>query len=73
MVQNTNEIKESVNLILNQLECIEFKPEEQNKDIKTYIERSSTNLNLNELLIAGLKSTRTSFELLRDEIDELHN
>ena len=42
------------------------------QDIKKYIELSSVNLDSNELLISGLKSTRTSFELLRDEIDELH-
>lgn len=67
-----SEIRESLNLILNKLECIESKLEQQEEDIKAYIEQRSASLDSNELLIAGLKSTRTSFELLRDEIDELH-
>jgi len=70
--QETSEISESLNLILNKLEAIDSKLEQQEEDIKAYIEESSSNLDSNELLIAGLKSTRTSFELLRDEIDELH-
>ena len=36
------------------------------------MEQSPASLDSNELLVAGLKSTKTSFELLRDEIDELH-
>jgi len=70
--QETSEISESLNLILNKLEAIDSKLEQQEEDIKAYIEESSSNLDSNELLISGLKSTRTSFELLRDEIDELH-
>ena len=66
------EIKESLTLILNKLETIESKLEQQEKDIKEYMEQSPASLDSNELLVAGLKSTRTSFELLRDEIDELH-
>ena len=72
MNQATSEIRESLSLILNKLEAIDSKLEQQEEDIKAYIERSPTSLESNELLIAGLKSTRTSFELLRDEIDELH-
>ena len=72
MNQTTSEISESLNLILNKLEAIDSKLEQQEEDIKAYIEQSSESLDSNELLIAGLKSTRTSFELLRDEIDELH-
>ncbi|WPY01620.1 hypothetical protein Trichorick_01534 (plasmid) [Candidatus Trichorickettsia mobilis] len=68
----TSEIKESLSLILNKLEAIDSKLEQQEEDIKAYIEQSSASLESNDLLIAGLKSTRTSFELLRDEIDELH-
>ncbi len=72
MNQATEEIRETLNLILNKLETIDSKLECQEKDIKTYMEQNSASLDSNELLIAGLKSTRTSFELLRDEIDELH-
>ena len=72
MNQVTSEIRESLNLILNKLRTIDSKLDRQEEDIKAYIGRSLVNLDSNELLIAGLKSTRTSFELLRDEIDDLH-
>lgn len=72
MNQEMSEIRESLNLILNKLQTIDSKLDRQEEDIKAYIERGLVNLDSNELLIAGLKSTRTSFELLRDEIDELH-
>lgn len=74
MNQVTCEIKESLTLILNKLETIGVKLEQQEEDIKEYIKitQGPTSLESNELLIAGLKSTRTSFELLRDEIEELH-
>lgn len=68
----TSEIIESLNLILNKLRTIDSKLDRQEEDIKAYIGRSLVNLDSNELLISGLKSTRTSFELLRDEIDDLH-
>jgi hypothetical protein len=72
MSQAIEEIRETLTFILNTLETIDSKLDGQEKDIKKYIELSSVNLDSNELLISGLKSTRTSFELLRDEIDELH-
>ena len=72
MSGTTEEIRESLNLILNKLQTIDSKLDRQEEDIKAYIERGLVNLDSNELLIARLKSTRTSFELLRDEIDELH-
>jgi len=68
----TSEIREFLTLIFNKLEAIETKLERQEEDIKAYIELGLVNLDSNELLIAVQKSTRTSFELLRDEIDELH-
>ena len=71
MSQAIEEIRDTLTFILNTLETIDSKLDGQEKDIKKYIELSSVNLYSNELLIAGLKSTRTSFELLRDEIDEL--
>jgi hypothetical protein len=66
------EIRDTLTFILNKLETIDSKLECQEKDIKTYVEQNPASLDSNELIIAGLKSTRTSFELLRDEIDELH-
>ena len=72
MSQTIEEIRDTLTFILNKLQTIDTKLERQEEDIKAYIERGLVNLDSNELLIAGLKSTRTSFELLRDEIDELH-
>jgi hypothetical protein len=72
MSQVMEEIRESLTLIFNKLETIESKLVRQEEDIKAYMEQSPPSLDSNELLVAGLKSTRTSFELLRDEIDELH-
>jgi hypothetical protein len=71
MSGTTEEIRDTLTFILNKLQTIDTKLERQEEDIKAYIARGLVNLDSNELLIAGLKSTRTSFELLRDEIDEL--
>ena len=71
MSQTIEEIRDTLTFILNMLKTIDRKLERQEEDIKAYIARGLVNLDSNELLIAGLKSTRTSFELLRDEIDEL--
>ena len=72
MSQAIEEIRDTLTFILNTLETIDSKLDGQEKDIKTYIEQKPLSLDSNELIITGLKSTRTSFELLRDEIDELH-
>ena len=72
MSGTTEEIRDTLTFILNKLQTIDTKLERQEEDIKAYIGLGLVNLDSNELLIAGLKSTRTSFELLRDEIDELH-
>jgi hypothetical protein len=72
MSQAIEEIRDALTFILNTLETIDSKLDAQEKDIKTYIEQNPLSLDSNELIIIGLKSTRTSFELLRDEIDELH-
>ncbi len=71
MSGTTEEIRDTLTFILNKLQTIDTKLERQEEDIKAYIARGLVHLDSNELLIAGLKSTRTSFELLRDEIDEL--
>lgn len=72
MTQAIEEIREFLSLILNELKSIESKLEKQEESIKAYVEQSAASLDANELLVTGLKSIRTSFELLRDEIDELH-
>ena len=63
MSQTTEEIRDTLTFILNKLQTIDTKLERQEDDIKAYIARGLVNLDSNELLIAGLKSTRTSFEL----------
>ena len=72
MSQAMEEIRKSLTLILNKLDTIDSKLVKQEEDIKAYMEQNPASLDSNELIIAELKSTRTSFELLRDEIDELH-
>jgi hypothetical protein len=72
MSQAIEEIRDALTFILNKLETIDSKLEKQEEDIRAYMEQNPASLDSNELIIAGLKSTRTSFELLRDEIDELH-
>ena len=72
MSQAIEEIREALTLILNKLETIDSKLDRQEKDIKAYMEQNPASLDSNELIIAGLRSTRTSFELLRDEVDELN-
>ena len=66
------EIRKLLSQILNELEATKQKIEQQSGDIKAYIEKSDVNLDKNQLLIAEQRSTKTSIELLRDEIEELH-
>lgn len=64
--------KEFYPLILKKLEAIELLLNNKEVEIKTYLARYPEALKSADVLLAGLKSTRTSFELLRDEIDELY-
>jgi 23S rRNA maturation-related 3'-5' exoribonuclease YhaM len=66
------EIRKLLSQILNELEATKQKIEQQSGDIKAYIEKCDVNLDKSQLLIAEQRSTRTSIELLRDEIEELH-
>ena len=66
------EIRESLTLVLEKLESIEDKIVSQETDIRTYIKNHDIRSDLDERLILHIKSTHTSLELLRDEIDELH-
>ena len=72
MNDKITEIRELLIQISNKLEVTQQKIEQQSDDIKKYINLNLVNLDSNELIIAGLKSSKTSFELFRDEIDELH-
>lgn len=72
MHEAMSEIRKSLTLILTKLETIDSKLIRQEEEIKAYMEKSPASLDSNELIIAGLKSTKTSFELLRDEIDDLY-
>jgi len=71
MNNKITEIRELLIQISKKLEVTQQKIEQQSDDIKKYINLNLVNLDSNELIIAGLKSSKTSFELLRDEIDEL--
>jgi len=72
MNNKITEIRELLIQISKKLEVTQQEIEQQSDDIKKYINLALVNLDSNELIIAGLKSSKTSFELLRDEIDELH-
>lgn len=72
MSRTIEEIRAALTHIFKKLEDVEVLLSRQEEDIKVYMKQSSTNLDSNELLAAGLRSTRTSFELLRDEVDELY-
>jgi len=72
MSKAIEEIRDRLTFVLNKLGTIDSKLDTQEKNIKTYMEQNPASLESNDLLIAGLKSTRTSFELLRDEIDDLY-
>ncbi|MEA0971093.1 hypothetical protein Megvenef_01065 [Candidatus Megaera venefica] len=72
MSRTIEEIRAALTHIFKKLEDVEVLLSRQEEDITVYMKQSSTNLDSNELLAAGLRSTRTSFELLRDEVDELY-
>ena len=72
MNKEPQEAKDIQVLILRRLEAIESMLNKQEEAIKAYKLQNPGNFNAHELLTAGLKSTRTSFELLRDEIEEFH-
>lgn len=73
MNQAIEEIKASLGFISNKLMSIESKLIQQEENSKELIKKSPVSLNsdANQLLIAELKSTRITFELLRDEMADL--
>ena len=71
MENKQEEIKELISDILNKLEKLEHKIEKQNEDVRIFLVGRDTNYDPSSLLIAQQKATRTSVELLREEIEEL--
>ena len=65
-------IKELLSHILNKLETLEQKIEKQNEDVRIFLAGKDSSYEPSSLLIAQQKATRTSVELLREEVDELH-
>jgi hypothetical protein len=57
-------------LIHNKLDGIELVLKTQQEGIMEYIAQNPDSIEAKEL-VAGFRSNRTAFELLRDEIDEL--
>ena len=72
MEEKTTEIKDLLSLILKKLETTELTIERQADDIKKYIEQQELDVGTSKLLMAQQKATKTSIEILRDEIEELH-
>ena len=71
MEQKVDEIKDSLVFILSKLESIEKQARKQEEEIENYVKKNHI-IDFNELVTAHLKSTKTSIELLRQEIEELH-
>lgn len=72
MEETLREIQELLNLMINKLEATDLKLESQTEEVKKHIEQHGEQLNVEELLMAHQKEIKTSIELLRDEIDGLH-
>lgn len=71
MEQKVDKLKDSLVFILNKLEGIEKQVRKQEEEIENYVKKNHI-IDFNELVAAHLKSTKTSIELLREEIEELH-
>ena len=72
MENKGEEIKELLGHILNQLDRLEQKIEKQNEDVRIFLAGKDSSYEPSSLLFAQQKATRTSVELLREEIEELH-
>jgi len=70
MEQKVDKLKDSLVFILDKLENMEKQVRKQEHEIENYIKKNRS-IDFNELVAAHLKSTKTSIELLREEIDEL--
>ena len=71
MEQKVHKLQDSIVFTLNKLEDMGKQVRKQEEEIETYIKKNCT-IDFNKLVAAHLKSTKTSIELLREEIEELH-
>lgn len=72
MQNKQEEIKDLLSHILNKLERLEQKIERQEEDIRNFLASRDRSYEPSSLLIAQQRATKTSVELLREEIEELH-
>jgi hypothetical protein len=72
MENRGEEIKELLTHILNKLERLEQKIEKQNEDVRIFLAGKDSSYEPSNLLIAQQKATRTSVELLREEVEEVN-
>ena len=72
MENRGEEIKELLNHILNKLDRLEQKIERQEEDIRIFLTSRDSSYEPSSLFLDQQKATRTSVELLREEIEELH-
>lgn len=71
MEQKVHKLQDSIVFTLNKLEDMGKQVRKQEQEIENYIKKNCT-IDFNELVAAHLKSTKTTMELLREEIEELH-
>jgi hypothetical protein len=71
MENKGEEIKELLSHILNKLDRLEQKIERQEEDIRIFLTSRDSSYEPSSLFLAQQKATRTSVELLREEIEEL--
>lgn len=72
MISKDEEIKKLLGQIFDKLQRLEQKIEKQEGDVRIFLTGRDKNYDPSDLLIAQQKATRTSVELLREEIEELH-
>lgn len=72
MENKQEHIKELLGQILSKLEEVSKKIEKQNEDVRIFLADRDSSYEPSNLLIAQQKATRTSVELLREEVDELN-
>ena len=72
MISKDEEIKKLLSKIFDKLQRLEQKIEKQEGDVRIFLTTRDSNYEPSHLLIAQQKATRTSVELLREEIEEIH-
>ena len=73
MISKDEEIKKLLGQIFDKLQRLEQKIERQEGDVRIFLAGRDKHYDASDLLIAQQKATRTSVELLREEIEELHH